>query len=98
MALCILSGVLSRANGQPIGGVAVRARGLFSDSGQPKFTPDGGLLTQDPIEVITDDNGGFSMTLLQGIEVQFTIDTINVSRRFTVPAAPSATLQDVFDQ
>lgn len=84
---CDITGNINDAMGQPIAGAAVTARVL----GLP--TIEGGTgLTDDSVNVTTDDNGVFVLSLVRLAVVEVFIPRINFRRQITVPNATAVNL------
>lgn len=96
MASCIVSGRITDVNGSPVSGAVVGFR-LVSPGNEPVFDADGNALATWSKIVATDDNGNWSITLLQGQQFVIKIDAIRLHRQVTIPEEASATLEEVLN-
>lgn len=91
--ICTLSGTIVDANGKPMPEVGVRIH-PFSPRGEPVFV-DGKLVAADPLSTTTNDDGHFSVNLIQGLEIILTIEALGFSKQVIVPKSATANLVDL---
>lgn len=92
-ATCTLIGKIVGANGQPMQTIAVRARPVSQRNAT--IVVDDAIVSEAAIETQTDVNGGFSLTLVRGLQVVVTCDVIGFSKQVTIPDAASVDLKDL---
>jgi hypothetical protein len=95
MANCIVDGKITTMAGAPVAGAVVAFR-PDAPANDVNFVDDGAV-SRDEIVRITDENGEFSVTLLQGAAIAVRVDEINLFRQVTVPAQSQATLEELLD-
>ena len=93
-ATCTVQGSVAASNGQRLAGIAVRAHPV-SERSAPVFLATGEIVHLSPVETQTDENGNFSMSLIQGLVVVITIDVIGYSRKVTIPSQATVQLKDL---
>jgi len=91
-ALCIVSGTLARISGGAIAGAVV----AFAPAQTPVFVDGRALSAEERVE-LTDENGQFSVSLVQGLDVIIRIDEINLHRQVTIPETATVTLEELLD-
>jgi hypothetical protein len=85
---CAITGYVYGVDGNPVEGASVTARVL----GFPATFDDVATLADITVTVTTDENGGFSISLVRNALVDISIVKANYRRQLTVPDASSAVL------
>lgn len=97
MAVCNVTGRLTRINSSPIEGAVVAWR-LDTDPNAPSFDDAGNALASDDEFVEeTDPNGEFAINLTQGTRMVLRIPALSVYRQVRIPEQSSATLEEVLN-
>lgn len=99
-ATCTISGTLYTAAGAALEGRLVRFRVLPSDSAEQAlygYPPSDAVMTAstDPQEVESNSSGLWSITVPQGAVVRVEIPALRIDHVGSVPAASTATLDDL---
>ncbi len=87
MAICTVTGTISKVDGSPAANqqVVVVVKSTQIDQGGQLA---GGIgVISDPLEAFTDDGGVFSIDLLQGATVTLEVPGINLRKEIIVPAS-----------
>lgn len=84
--ICTVTGTLIKADGKPMIDTHIYAIIQSTDVDQGGQIAGGKGITSDPIEAFTDIWGAFSIDLLQGTKVLFSIPSINLRKEVLVPA------------
>lgn len=92
--LCTISGTILMADGTPHTEAVVKAV-VEEATDQGGQIASGVGVTSDPIEVFTEDNGTFEISLIQGARVLLHIPAINLRKLVIVPTAATANLVDL---
>lgn len=95
MAICNVTGKLTAIGGAPIVGESVAWR-LDAAPGSVQFA-DGAAIGRNEIVSKTDENGVFSVSLVQGAKLMVHIEVLGLYRRVTIPAQAAATLEEVLN-
>lgn len=95
MAQCLITGTLVTLTGQPLSNEVV---GWRVDSA-PNAAPfvDGKAVGREELVATTDAQGQFSVTLTQGLAVIVRIEALSLCKQITIPAQPTATLEELLD-
>lgn len=89
---CTISGTILNADGTPNSDATIIATvqsSLDDYGGQVAVAAVVGV-TSVPIEVFTEDDGTFELTLIQGLRCLLEIQAINLRKEIVVPAATTA--------
>jgi hypothetical protein len=98
VTVCIVSGLIVDIRGAPVAGTRI---GVTMDVATSAASPNSGAFVtgrafgRSPVDVVTDENGRFSLSLERRLPIIIHIDEIGVHRQVTVPDAPTATLEEV---
>ena len=97
MAVCNVTGRLTRINSAPIEDAVVAWR-LDTDPNAPSFDANGNALSSaDEFVEVTDANGEFAINLTQGVRMIVRIPALSVYRQVRIPEQASATLEEVLN-
>ena len=92
MAVCIISGMLKKVNGEPL----KEARVYFSIPRYPVATSDKEIVSTTEVVVLTDDTGTLTIPLMQGIVIKVTSHDAGIKdKEFIVPSTTTADLADL---
>lgn len=95
MPNCLISGTLADVNGSRIARASVFARTARADN-DVQFL-DGLAISNREYCVTSDENGNFSLSLPQGLEIVIRIDEIGLHKQALVPSEATATLEELLD-
>lgn len=93
MPLCTVQGRITDAAGTPMQAVGVRVLPT-SERNVPIFNGDA-LVARESMSTITDENGEFSINVLQGLRVTITVDNIGYSKQVTIPEEATVNFKDL---
>jgi hypothetical protein len=91
MAICIVSGRVTRASGSPLAGIPVYWRLDAAPNSQIQVSP------QDELKTITDNNGNWSISLEQDTRMIVRIPELRLFRQVRIPTQAAATLEEVLN-
>jgi hypothetical protein len=91
MAICLVSGRITRANGSPMAQVNVSWRLDAAPNTSTEVSP------QDELNVVTDDNGDWGISLTQGQRMVVRIPELRIFRQVRIPEQAAATLEEVLN-
>ena len=91
MALCLVSGRITRASGSPLAGVNVSWRLDAGPNTSVEVSP------QDELNVATNNNGVWSISLTQGQRMIVRIPKLRIFRQVRIPEQAAATLEEVLN-
>lgn len=97
MSVCTITGTIRMLNGQPICGVPVKVSIKLTSSTRDGQVFGGTGITSAPIEAFTDEDGDFTIDILQGAAVNLSIPAINLDRLVTVPNTSTVDFIDLLD-
>ena len=95
MPNCLISGTLADVNGSRIQRATVAVRRASSPN-NPIFVGTQAISDEEH-KILTDENGQFSISLVQGLDIVMRIDAIGLHRQVRVPEQASATLEEVLN-
>lgn len=92
MANCVISGTILNLDGTPNSDATIIAtiQSSLDDYGGQVAPDVPAGVTSVPIEVFTEDDGTFELTLIQGLRVLLEIQAINLRKEVLVPTTPTA--------
>ena len=96
MAQCVISGTLVNVVGTPMAHATIGVR-LDQAANQVVFDADGQAIGDEERLELSDENGDFSISLLQGLKIILRIEVLKLYRQVTVPARATATLEEVLN-
>jgi hypothetical protein len=96
VAVCQVSGRLTRINGSPIGQAIIGWR-LDSPPNEPTFINGNAVASEDELILQTDENGEWAVNLEQGARMMVRIEEIGLHRQVRIPEQAAATLEEVLD-
>ena len=91
MAVCLVSGRVTRASGSPLANVNVSWRFDAAANTSTEVSP------QDEMNVATDANGDWAISLTQGHRMVVRIPELRIFRQVRIPEQAAATLEEVLN-
>ena len=95
MAVCTVQGTIKKLDDTPSVGQQVIATIVSTEDDQGGQVAGDVGVTDEPIEAFTDENGEFTIDLIQGARVVLSIPAINLRKEVVVPNEDTAYLVDL---